>query len=739
MSALTFPAYLPGRPPANPGPLRRFLPPLEDGPAAAWLAGRVPAGAWLLDPFGSAPRLAVEAARAGYRVLVAANNPVARLLLELASDPPARADLNAALAELGAARLRDERLETAMQALYLTECQGCRRQVPAQVFLWKKGADAPYARIYACKACGDLGERPATEADAERARQAAARDGLARARVLERVASLDDPDREYARDALEYYPPRATHALATLINRLDGLPPNPARRRLLTALLLTAFDAANTLWPHPVERPRPKQLHVPPVYREHNVWMALEAGVDEWAADGPPVPLTAWPETPPESGGIALFDGRLRGLAGVSGVSFAAALGCLPRPNQAYWTLSALWAGWLWGADAVGPFKSVLRRRRYDWGWHTEALGAALHHLSELLPAGAPLFALLPEPETGFLNAALTAAAGAGFDLSALAARAGADPFQIVWERRAAPVRKGFDPTPGRIQSMVREHLAARGEPCTYLPLHALGLAALAAGQALAPPGQPLDDASAAAGRLVQEALLSDPGLRRFDGGASSPEIGLWGLREPDDEVEPLPDRVEMAVVRSLLKDPGAPLARLQAELHPQFPGLLTPPLALLAAVLDSYALQEAGWRLRAGESPAARRADLDEMAARLTELAARLDFDAHRLEAGPLLWERASQVRYAFYLGASAILARAARLNPYPPECSVAVLPGGRSGLLAYKLRRDPLLRARLDGWRFLKFRQVRAIHALPVLNETTFVEQLNADPIEPGQLMMF
>ena len=106
---------------------------------------------------------------------------------------------------------------------------------------------------------------------------------MARARVLERVAPLDDPDREYAEEAIQHYLPRTIYALGTLINRLDGLQISSDRRRALTALILSACDRGNTLWPHPTERPRPKQLSTPPQFREGNIWTALEEAIPLWA------------------------------------------------------------------------------------------------------------------------------------------------------------------------------------------------------------------------------------------------------------------------------------------------------------------------------------------------------------------------------------------------------------------------------------------------------------------------
>src|SRR5258706_14845200 len=139
--------YIPGMSPADPGPLSRFIPPLEEGVISIWLLPHASAGSWLLDPFGFSPRLVLEAARSGYRVLVTANNPITRFLLETFANPPAESDFIAALADLGAVKKGDERLEVHLQSLYLTPCEKCGQQIHAQAFLWRKGEDVPYGRI----------------------------------------------------------------------------------------------------------------------------------------------------------------------------------------------------------------------------------------------------------------------------------------------------------------------------------------------------------------------------------------------------------------------------------------------------------------------------------------------------------------------------------------------------------------------------------------------------------------
>ena len=741
--------FIIGQASARDGPLARFLPPLEDGIAADWLPHRAPPfdaaqgkpGSWILDPFGSAPRLAVEAARAGYRVLVTANNPVTRFLLDLTARPPTESELKAALADLAITKKGDERLEAHLQSLYLTQCANCGQQIHARAFLWRKGEDAPYARLYECPACGDRGERLATPADAERAKKITESAGQHRARLLERVAPPDDPDREYAEEALAAYSPRAIYALATLINRLDAAGVTPERRRVLSALFLSACDAANNLWRVDNERRRPKQLTVSNEFRENNIWAALEASIAEWASDAAPVPFVQWPNKLPESGGVLLFEGRIADLAAlVKDAPIAAVVGALPRPNQAYWTLCALWAGWLWGSESAEAFHLVLRRRRYDWAWHTEALQAAMRHVLDVLALGVPFLGLVPEPEPAFLTAALAAADINGFELKSLAMRTQHDAVQLTWTRgdRLHHPSERADVSALRVQ--IRAFLTARGEATTYLPLHAAGLVALLAPHALIRPDQPADEMLRASSAAIEEALRGDDSLTRYRAGESV-ETGLWGGND-FSHFEPLVDRVEMALVNFLKDHPGCTRLELERDLATRFPGLLMPSRGLVLAVLTSYAEEKDGhWQLRPEDTPAARNADITQMAELIRSIGERLDYSTNRLDARTLVWEAGEASAYVFYLKASAILGRAVEDSPYPRERSLIVLPGGRAGLLAYKRQRDPSLAARLEGFRFIKFRTLRALADMQLLSRLSFEEQVGRDPIEQarGQMAMF
>ena len=751
--------------------MQRYLPPLPDGIAASWLEGghdsRITPGSWILDPFGASPPVLVEIARAGYRVLAAVNNPIARFLIELYADPPSEADFRAALADLASAPKGGERLEAHLRALYLTECAQCGSKIEAQAFIWERDGSVPTARIYTCPVCKDSGEHPATTADVDRAAMGAA-SGLHRSRALERVAPLSDPDRVYAEEALAVYPPRAVYALFNLINRLDVLP--ELRRRQAAALLLAAFDQANGLWHHPPIRYRPRQLSLPQRYLEKNVWLALESAVESWpAALGERLPasgataLSTWPQMLEEPGVVCLFEGRLKdlsaqiGASAGSGFKIEAVVTALPRPNQAFWTLSALWAGWLWGHGANASIKSVLRRRRYDWHWHIVALDSALHSLGPLVETGTPCLGLIGEAEPGFIGAALLAGELSGLDLTGVALRSGQEQAQIHWERRADFSLPEVDKE--ALQAMIRkqilEFLRKRGEPASYLKIYCAALIGVIQSHAAAAA---LGDSQAEVLRQVDEAIegvLADSNqLVRLGASSRSLEVGQWWLDEATaaqgETALPLADRVEMGVVRFLQSNPRSSLLQIDSAVCKELTGLFTPDLDLLEVCLASYGEQdppESGtWHLRSQDSPASRRADLSEIESLLIALGSRIGFQTSLAPAEtglavrpPVLWFDADAIaRYSFHLTASGVLGRivfseSMRTGSRPDSTQqLIVLPGGRAGLVEAKMRRDARLRAAVEhGWQFLKFRHVRWLAESETLGRANFDESLHMDPL--------
>ena len=754
--------YIPGLRPTDPGPLSRFLPPLEEGVVSSWLSRHVPASAWLLDPFGFSPRLVLEAARAGYRVLVTVNNPITRFLLEMSAHPPPESEFKAAMADLAAAKKGEERLGAHLQSLYVTTCEACGREIQAESFLWRKGEDAPYARIYTCPYCEDSGERAARKEDIERAKRIASTDSLHRSRAFERVVQLDDEDRVFAEEAIEYYLPRPLYVLTTIINRLDSLNLTSERRRALNALLLVTSDSGNTLWSHTAERRRPKQLNIPNQFREHNLWMQLERGLNLWTETASGIVCEAWHDEDrqkiPQSGGICIYEGRLKDLAHEvkKKIPIAAVIGSLPRPNQAFWTLSALWAGWLWGPEAVEPYKLALRRRRYDWAWNATALNAAFAHLFELLPFGTQFFGLLSEPEPAFLTSALTAASGAGFDLQSLSLRTEHDPIQLLWRRSEQLSRTANEPRIEQVREAIQSHLRERGEPASYFHIHAAAMIALTELHMLKGKDQEFDEALRATHSLIQTALSEDKRFVHYSTGESV-DTGFWGLARRNDFAkhlsgvsrynDSLADRVEIAIVTFLQKNPNSIFLELEEDLYPRFPGLLTPSKAMIYAVLDSYAQKEgAPWKLRGEDVASARRNELVTITAMLEAVGKRLGYSTRKQDKN-YLWEEnrnggiSPSVHYVFYVLASALIGRAISETPFPPGQTVIVIPGGRAALAEYKMQRDPALAAHMKSYHLVKYRLLRSLVEVPVLTRDTFEEQIASDPLEKSksQMMMF
>jgi hypothetical protein len=121
-----------------------------------------------------------------------------------------------------------------------------------------------------------------------------------------------------------------------------------------------------------------------------------------------------------------------------------------------------------------------------------------------------------------------------------------------------------------------------------------------------------------------------------------------------------------------------------------------------------------------------------------LEELGARLGFTTHGEK--PILWQEPSgETALAFYLQASAAFSQLLAGSSIPAERSIIVLPGARASLAVYKLHHDPRLnQLAAAGWRFLKFRHLRALLENPSLNRENLDEQLTLDPLTEDKEQM-
>ncbi len=718
-------------------PLARYLPPLPPGSITTWLGQQAEPGSWVIDPLGSNPLPGLEAARAGYRVLVACNNPILRFMLETLARAASKEDYQAAIAALANTRRGEERLEKYIQSLYQTECAGCGRIIQAEAYLWRKEEDQPFAREYTCPHCGDQGEHPVTPYDLDRLNLIGSV-ALHRARALSRVvADGDHEQKELVEEALKTYPPRPLYVLFMLINKLEGISIPPEKKQLLTALFISLCDESNTLWSHPTLRPRPRQLTIPTQFREKNLWLALENLIHQWVYPASPVPLKIWPEQPPETGGICLFQGRIRALFPLpASIQPKAVIGVVPRPNQAFWTLCALWSGWLWGREAVQPLQWALERSRYDWHWLLQALNSALITLNRGLPNQTPLWIISPELTPSFLFALVAGPRTAGLKLSGFAINAEEEIGQFTW-KSGEPTLVAPRRNPKQVcQEAIQMDLTRRGEPANYLNLYsAFLLNLLKFGELPLQVQEITPDWFSRLQNTLTEVLSNRDFLIRYSGKAQAEESGQWWLAHSAAAEAPLADRIEKSIVSFLLDQQEIARSKIDQSLYQQFRGLLTPSSPLITACLDSYAECLGGypcrWRLRAQEQSFARKGDLSA-AAKILQQMGKL-FNLKISGENPLFWQDAKgEIVYAFYFLASSNISRFVfEPPPVVPNRCILVMPGGRANLLSVKLRRDPRLEAALaHGWRILKFRHLRFLTTRKDLTLALWDELLDGDP---------
>ena len=759
-------AFVPGYPPSPNRLLARFLPPLVEGVAAHYVEQYSGQGDLVFDPFGQAPGAAVEALHLGRRVLVANFNPISHLALSLAVRPPTEAELRSALTLLGDVRTssrepreRDrgkdgDRLENYLRGLYRTTCADCGTETSADSFEWDTDAspDAPVERTYLCPRCGPP-VKHGTTTDADRALAKRFTRGLDYQWLLTRVTLLDDPDRGHAEEALAVYPPRALTALAALLVKLDALNPPPEARRLLSALVVAACDVANML-----TLERPKALAVPKRYREHNFWLAMEKATGTLAGASAP------DRSLPLSNLLSQTDSAIHAHAGpvrelipsLPEGACALVISALPRPNQAYWTLSALWSAWLWGRESAAALRSVLRRRRYDWSWHADALNRTFAAVLPALASGGKMIGLMPEAEPGFVGCALAGADGAGCALTDAVLRADTAEAQFVWERaaHAPPADLGpmLDPAiTNTAQQAAVDTLRARGEPSRWITMHFGAWRGLAQARYLS--ALP-DDAFSGVSHLLDPVFRDPKAFQRL--GADTDDdlaTGLWYLPESslssvssssdqsvpsvDQPLTPLADRVESKVLRLLSNGEAIHEHDVIREICAAFPGVQTPGRGLVLACLSSYAqrVDAEVWQLRPEDASAERAKELEAIQAELRALAVRHGYDV--AGANPQEWREEGQIVYLFAVISSAVISGYLLGPPLPARRRFLVLPGGRAGLVAFKLRRDPRLRAAMasGNWIVVKFRHIRRMTSDSHLTRATLEPAFAGDPLEEAK----
>jgi hypothetical protein len=238
-----------------------------------------------------------------------------------------------------------------------------------------------------------------------------------------------------------------------------------------------------------------------------------------------------------------------------------------------------------------------------------------------------------------------------------------------------------------------------------------------------------------------------------------------WWLTGPPPAVLPLSERVEEATVRLLQETLAWPQAALYDELCRQFGGLLTPDRPLLDACVASYGqeLSPGYWQLRLEDWPDARNKAHRRAVLLLVELGRWMDLQVWLAPAerawleGPkdpvsqevgvysddgqewapctVIWHDGAAPLYGFALSDRAALSP--WLAPPPPALAgiprYVIVPGGRSVLLAFKMRCCPAYHQILaaHGWTIVKQRHLRRLADMEDLDRAGWGARIGLDPL--------
>jgi hypothetical protein len=670
----------------------------------------------ILTPFGSSPQAILEAARAGFRVLVPAHNPIMRFLIEGLANPISRDTLNSALVKLASSYKGKQRIKPLILSLYETDCPQCGGRTSASSFTWSKEQGEPTSKTCRCSTCGENTLGAVSGADISKALEYQD-NSPTHARALTRVSAPDDPIRVQVEIALRSYPPRSVYALFTILNKVSGLDLTTDETKYLEMLLLFAFYRSSSpdtriLTEYKEQSTRDDN------YLEENVWYSLESALDVWCGDGPALPVTTWPDLPPTSGGIVIYPDRVRELIPhLSGLPVSGVMMVYPRPRLSFWALSALWTGWLWGQEAAAPLRSMLTIRNFDWAWMTRAIGTTLTELRNSLPENLPYLGLLPDLNPEYLLASLSASSNAGLSLEGLAVEPELKMALTSWRSRVIDEKNTPDMDDREIiRRSGLELLTLAGEPKHTLQLYGAGLAALINQGSLKVPESPPDPEKYFP-RLVKD---FDENIAYRQGFLHFSKMENWWHQDLSLSPSPQADQVEQTLV-SLLVSSNSPVPEIEIYQHiyQAFPGLQTPSQGLIKACLNSYAERDTGdnsaWTLKQSDQPA------------------QFSIVAEYPQGNIIhqVWSTEIAAHYNFYISVSGLISKVLSLIEEPPINPWIILPGSRAGLIHHKLLQNPPLEEEIQkGYGLVKFRHLRRLAEQGGLTHANLQERLALDP---------
>lgn len=748
--------FIPGQlvPPRR--PLVAYRPHQPVGAVADYVRAHTAPGDLVVDLFCHGPVFVREVVETGRRALGFSINPLLLLSARLGLSAPDPKALTSAFTHLATSLKGDTPLQSHLTSLYHSTCPGCGSSGVAEWFAWDRDLGYPFEKGVRCPDCGGVETGPTDRDDLLLARTVAPH-GLAYYYALDRAAPVDHPARDRAAALVDCYTPRNLSSLMDLSRRLEALEAAPDVKTALRAVLLDCFDRGSKLYPYGEERRRPRTLRTPPRYLERNVWSCFERGLASLKSD-------QWQSLPGEkevtellvqerNRAYALVPCAARDIGDVlPPESVGLVLVDPPRPDGAFWALSALWSTWLWKSPESHAMRPFLRRRRFDWDWHWRALREALMVIGSRLTAKGVLVTLFAESAGALLESVCLAACCAGYELQGwgYAPEVG---YRLVWHWTGVRSAPSLSPESlkqelsSEVQRAALKTLWDRREPTASALLRAGAYTSLAESRLLPSVTALEHDQSVIsfAAEAVDESIDKAP-IENLGRGGHSAEA-LWWLTDRRELADSLADRVEEAV-RCLLTE-GQVWSRndLTNAVYARFPNGLTPELTLVEICVESYGMcEDDGIRLRPEDEKQRRGREIDRIREDLVAMGEGIGYKACVDGNWDVRWLDKGQEVYAFSVSPTAALSRYLlddRLRTTEGGRCL-VVPGGRARLIDLKLKRDPRLASAVTAqqWQFIKFRHLRRLKAKKDLDHYDLKTVLGLDPIvehEGAQIPLF
>ncbi len=774
--------FIPARTRIGAGFLERYLPPMAANVIAAYVEATSSPGDLILDPFCQSPASILGAVSQGRRILACNFNPIDTFAVHQSLSPLSPRQLDAATTRLSQSRRGGDTLRDHVLHLYRCLCPSCRRMAVADYFVWNVAQKIPVEKYVRCQGCGFEGASMVQADDLSVLGHIEDR-GLTYFFVLDRVALAKDAARHDAERLLGLYTHRARYALAHMVMKTEaefaGTLEEGALKYLILACLIRGglFNRPSSLGGKPLRRR--DDLGV-----ERNVWLLFEEAWDELRQrlqTRQPVPMSALAG---REGVTDFLQGAIEHDAAIVHCSLRSLTRTLPpqsvqsvvtglfTPNQRYWRLCFLWAGWLFGREKAAYLRPLIRQSTPDWAWYTRTLAAAFRALRSKLRLPGYMAVLLSsrrnaQAEAVQLATAVQLAAAASRlnplsyvygSTSVAKAAHGTGEYRLLFAK-GSEVMEGIPQPPDLrlLQQEVRKEavqgaldaLKARGEP---LPIGWLRNAALARLSRRGSLGRVmLHQSEGFSGydfiqKHVEEALAAErhsPLMPSEWEARFAPDavIPMLCARETLQAAAPLGDRVEEAALQ-ILRD--ALLIRredYEDALYKQFPGLQTPEHELVEACLASYGEETTPgyWRLRGDAQAEQVQRTSEALVSALKTLGERMGLEVE-LDASPYsaLWKEGG-LTFAFYFLPTAVLGLLAELPPPVTGTSrYVIILDERLALLRMKLHRSPIYGRILHqgGWTFIRQPYLLELLKAPEVDRHSLKRIGGLDPIvEKGE----